>query len=157
MKNVKTFDEFVNESVNEAISERIYMSLTKIVNYLKEVKKLYPDVMAMVPLGWVGHSSTEVNLDDAIKILTEHDRDHKRKKDPVQFYIWHIDVKNLRNSTERDKLVRDGIKGLRSFDKKYSRQFDNSPYITRINISMNSDSITQFGNDMSAGKYGSLD
>lgn len=152
MKNVKLFEEFVNEKY-----EKYEMSLTKMINLLKEVNKLYPDAKFSVPMGYTGSSSSEENLDKAIAILKEQEKDHKKNKDAVEFYIWHIDVSNRPSGFDKFDIIKKGVKGFKDFSKKYSRQFDNSPYITKVNISMTSEGITRFGQAMSDGEFGSLD
>ena len=141
MKNVKLFEEFVNEKY-----ERYEMSLTKMINLLKEVNKLYPDAKFSVPMGYTGSSSSEENLDKAIAILKEQEKDHKKNKDAVEFYIWHIDVSNRPSGFDKFDIIKKGAKG-----------FNNSPYITKVNISMTSEGITRFGQAMSDGAFGSLD
>jgi transcription elongation factor GreA-like protein len=152
MKNVKLFEEFVNEKY-----ERYEMSLTKMINLLKEVNKLYPDAKFSVPMGYHGNYSSEEDLKDAIAILKEQDKDHKAKKDDLQFFIWHVDVSNRPSGFDKFDIIKKGVKGFKDFSKKYSRQFDNSPYITNVRISIHSPSIDRFGQAMSSGAYGSLD
>ena len=152
MKNVKLFEEFVNEKY-----EKYEMSLTKMINLLKEVNKLYPDAKFSVPLGYHGNASSEEDLKQAIDILKEQQKDHKSKKDDVEFFIWHIEVSNSPSGFDKFDIIKKGVKGFKDFSKKYSRQFDNSPYITKVNISMTSEGITRFGQAMSGGEFGSLD
>ena len=152
MKNVKLFEEFVNEKY-----EKYEMSLTKMINLLKEVNKLYPDAKFSVPIGYHGNASSEEDLKQAIDILKEQQKDHKSKKDDVEFHIWHIEVSNSPSGFDKFDIIKKGVKGFKDFSKKYSRQFDNSPYITKVSISMTSEGITRFGQAMSDGDFGPLD
>lgn len=152
MKNVKLFEEFVNEKY-----ERYEMSLTKMINILKEVNKLYPDAKFGVPMGYHGNTSSEEDLKQAIDILKEQEKDHKEKGDKVQFYIWNVEVSNRPRGFDKFDIIKKGAKGFKDFSKKYARQFDNSPYITKISISMDSESISNFGQAMSRGDFGALD
>tara|TARA_B100000900_G_scaffold416149_1_gene449521 strand:- start:2738 stop:3196 length:459 start_codon:yes stop_codon:yes gene_type:complete len=152
MKHIKLFEEHINER-----HDRHAVSITKMINTLKEVNKLYPDATFMIPSDYLGSSGTERTFKEAVDILKKHDKDHKAEKDPVEFYIWNIEVDNQPVGFDQYEIIKKGAKGFKDFDKKYARQFANSPYIKRINIAMESDAIDQFGRDMSAGKYGSLD
>lgn len=152
MKNVKLFEEFVNEKY-----DRYEVSLTKMINMLKEINKLYPDAKFAVPMGYNGGVSSEEDLKTAIGVLKEQEKDHKKEKDPVKFYIWNIEVNNRPAGFDPRKIIEKGTKGFKDFSKKYSRQFDNSPYITKISISMISDRIDKFGQAMGAGEFGALD
>jgi len=152
MKNVKLFEEFVNEEYN-----RYEVSLTKMINMLKEINKLYPDAKFDIPMGYNGGISTEEDLKGAIDLLKEHDKEHKKEKDPVKFYIWNIEVSNRPAGFLPRKIIAKGTKGFKDFSKKYSRQFENSPYITKISIGKSSERIENFGAAMAAGDFGPLD
>jgi hypothetical protein len=152
MKHIKLFEEHTNEGL-----DRHAVSITKMINTLKEVNKEYPDATFMVPSDYLGSSSTERTFKEAVDILKKHDKDHKDEKDPVEFYIWNLKIDNEPERFDQKEIIKKGAKGFKDFSKKYARQFDNSPYIKRVHISMESKGIDQFGRDMSAGKYGSLD
>tara|TARA_B100001093_G_scaffold341800_1_gene326579 strand:- start:4995 stop:5453 length:459 start_codon:yes stop_codon:yes gene_type:complete len=152
MKHVKLFEQYINEAF-----DRNAVSLTKMINILKEVNKLYPDATFMVPSDYFGHASTERTFKEAVDILKKHDKDHKDEKDPIEFYIWNLKIDNEPARFDQMEIIKKGAKGFKDFSKKYARQFDNSPYIKRVHISMESKGINQFGKEMTAGKYGSLD
>lgn len=152
MKHIKLFEEHTNEGL-----DRHTLSITKMINTLKEVNKLYPDATFMVPSDYLGSSSTERTFKEAVDILKKHDKNHKDEKDPVEFYIWNLKIDNEPERFDQKEIIKKGAKGFKDFSKKYARQFDNSPYIKRVHISMESKGIEQFGRDMTDGKYGSLD
>jgi len=157
MKNLRTFDQFVSESLYESSSHRRYtMTLTKMVNYLKEIAELYRDVRFMIPADYHGQSSHECQIDEAIKGIRELDVAHKKNKDKLLFYVWNIAGKNI-SYHDTQNLVKGGIKAIRDLSKSKSSVFTNSPYLTTISVSMESPAINSFGQAMSNGDYGSLD
>ena len=153
---IKKMDQLEESAIYEGL-DRHAVSLTKMLNTLKEVNKLYPDATFMVPSDYLGHASTERTFKEAVDILKKHDKNHKDEKDPVEFYIWNLSIDNEPLRFNQMEIIKKGAKGFKDFSKKHSRQFDNTPYIKRVHISMESKGIEQFGRDMTDGKYGSLD
>ena len=74
MKHIKLFEEHTNEGL-----DRHTVSITKMINTLKEVNKLYPDATFMVPSDYLGHASTERTFKEAVDILKKHDKSHTQE------------------------------------------------------------------------------
>lgn len=157
-KRVPSLDDFINESkLNEADSKG-YVSYKEMRKVLEELSK-YMDFELEVGFNKVSigipydRNATSVFYSE-ITALNAFDKFYKtyKKEDPT-FKIWNVNFKD-NNLNKQVKYTGSQIVDLKSLIKVAKA---NPGELIRVQVTWTSAGQEKFADDMSAGKYGSLD